>query len=62
MRIPDPSKRDNVRRDLEYLTRVRAKLPDLNSEAVREIEFRLYQTNLRLWNIEDALRVFESQK
>lgn len=61
-RIPDPAKRENVRREFEHLARVRTELPDLNSEAVKEIEQRLYDTNQRLWDIEDALRVFESKK
>jgi hypothetical protein len=59
MRIADPAKRENVRRELEALRRTRADLPELTQPAILALEQELAAVNQTLWEVEDTLRAME---
>ena len=48
-RIADRTKRDNVCRELDALTRIRQNLPELATPALADLERQLFEANERLW-------------
>lgn len=60
-RISDPDKLANVRRELELLEQTWAEHP-ASSEDVSSERHRLKQINESLWEIEDQIRIKESNK
>lgn len=61
-RIADRTKRDNVCRELDALTRIRQNLPELATPALADLERQLFEANERLWEIEDILRSLEAKQ
>lgn len=60
--IADPVKSENVRRELEALSRIRAELPELAQSAILQLEEELTAVNQALWDVEDALRVMDARR
>lgn len=60
-KIQDENKRKNVRRELECLINVREKELK-NWQLIHDTYLILKDTNERLWDIEDRLRILENEK
>lgn len=58
-RIRDPVKLDNIRKELELLTRTWSSSPFAGAD-IREPLGRLKAVNEKLWDIEDRIRIKES--
>lgn len=58
-RIRDPAKLDNIRKELELLTRTWSSSPFADAD-IHEPLGRLKAINEKLWDIEDRIRVKES--
>jgi len=62
MHIADPLKSENVRRELDALSRIRADLPGLAQPAILQLEEELAAVNQALWDVEDKLRVMDARR
>jgi Family of unknown function (DUF6165) len=60
--IADPAKQENVRRELEALSRIRADLPELAQPTILALEQELAAVNQTLWEVEDSLRAMEARQ
>ncbi len=64
-KISDPIKLSNVKVEIKELNKsiISLDIYDKSSqEALDALKTKLYETNFKLWDIEDALRELESQK
>ena len=64
-KISDPIKLSNVKIEIKELNKsiISLDIYDKSSqEALDALKTKLYETNFKLWDIEDALRELESQK
>lgn len=64
-KIADPIKLSNVKTEIKELNKsiISLDIYDKSSqEALDALKTKLYETNFKLWDIEDALRKLESQK
>jgi hypothetical protein len=59
-KIRDSAKQGNIGRELEQLTQIRVR-PELNTAKLSALEDRLFQVNLRLWQVEDDLRALDRE-
>ena len=64
-KIADPIKLNNVKTEIKELNKSIIDL-DINEKSSQDVldalKTELYETNFKLWDIEDALRKLESQK
>lgn len=60
-KLRDGAKRENVLKELQLLDEVRARLSPAGKELEALVE-ELRQTNLALWDVEDALRICEKNR
>jgi hypothetical protein len=57
-KIRDAAKQGNIGRELAQLEQIRIH-PELNTARLSALEDRLFQINLRLWQVEDDLRALD---
>jgi hypothetical protein len=60
--IADPRKCENISRELDALSRIRADLPELAQPAILQLEEELSAVNQALWDVEDKLRAMEARQ
>ncbi len=60
--IADLAKQENVCRELDALSRIRAGRPELAKPEILQLEEELSAVNQALWEVEDALRAMEARQ